>query len=128
MISVVLSKPALDKRTTRDRRTRQTDGGGKAKLTSISTLTTFTSNLNWYLDGIMRLPLIKGRFFFFFYNVRCFKSSQYIKHAAHSCTCKVNIIKGPQSNFFMCMLCQLTWRLQLTVGRTNALLSCLLEE
>lgn len=29
MISVVLSKPALDKRTTRDRRGRQTDGGGE---------------------------------------------------------------------------------------------------
>lgn len=41
MISVVLSKPVLDKRTTQDRRTRQTDGRGKVKLPSISALTQF---------------------------------------------------------------------------------------
>lgn len=41
MISVVPSKPVLDKRTTQDRRTRQTDGRGKVKLPSISALTQF---------------------------------------------------------------------------------------
>lgn len=37
----MLSKPALDKRTTQDRCARQTDGAVKAKTTSISALTKF---------------------------------------------------------------------------------------
>lgn len=65
MISVVLSKPALDKRTTQDGRTRQTDGGGKAKLTSISALTKFIP-LNQFESiptcGMMRLSTYEGLF------------------------------------------------------------------
>lgn len=48
--------------------------------------------------------------------VRYFNASQYIKHTAHSC-----YSRGKHCRFSIKrMLCQLTRRLQLTVGRTNA--------